>query len=302
VSRFVIVQQPEKGMLRTVRNSSKRDDMTNTWVPRSLCAWVLIAAAVAMPSASKAAEQVGQVVRTSVQVTGQSGALTKGDAIFRNEKIRSNASGTGAFVFADGTKLALGPSSSIVIDEYVYRGGAKVEKLAIGATKGTLRWISGKSESSAYRITTPSGTLGVRGTAFDIFVAPDGLTAVTLLTGAAEFCTSQGCQRLTRRCDVLIARPDGSISRPKGVVRDLGISRRGDDAFPFLSGKAGLPRGFKSNSSCEGLKRASSGPGGRENDARPAPARPAPSPPPSPPTPPSRGDNNPDSTDNAPKQ
>ncbi|MFN4140427.1 MAG: FecR domain-containing protein [Aestuariivirga sp.] len=233
---------------------------------------------VAIPTGAIAAERVGEAVRISVQVSGGGGALATGDAIHRDEKIRSNASGTGAFVFADGTKLALGPNSSIVIDEYVYRSG-KAGKLAIGATKGTLRWISGTSDHSAYRIDTPAGTLGVRGTAFDVYVGPDGLTAVTLLTGAAEFCNARGCQRLTRRCDVLIARPNGDISAPRGIVRDLGIGRRGDDVFPFLSGKAGLPRGFKASSSCAGLGRSVSGPG-RNGPAPPRGiADPAPTPP-----------------------
>jgi hypothetical protein len=229
---------------------------------RSLSIWIFAAVISTIPCAAASAEQVGKVVRASVQVSGQAGALDKGDAIHRNERIRSNASGTGAFLFEDGTKLAVGPNSSIVIDEFVYRGGAKIDKLVIGASRGTLRWISGKSDHSAYRITTPSGALGVRGTAFDVYVGPDGSTAVTLLNGAAEFCTTQRCERLTRRCDYLLARPDGSITKPKGVVRDIGLNRGADDVFPFLTGKAGLPRGFKSNSSCAGMNANASESGG----------------------------------------
>lgn len=245
-------------------------------VVRSLSMWVFAAVFATLPCAVSASEQVGQVVRTSVQVSGQSGALAKGDAIHRNEQIRSNASGTGAFIFQDGTKLAVGPNSSIVIDAFVYRGGGKIEKLAIGASRGTLRWISGKSDHSAYQIRTPSGALSVRGTAFDVYVGPDGVTAVTLLNGAAEFCSARSCERLTRRCDFLLARPDGSITRPKGVVRDLGLNRRADDVFPFLSGKSGLPRGFKSNSSCAGLSANATRPGGsnsrqeRTNNVQPS--------------------------------
>ncbi len=231
-------------------------------VTRSLSMWAIAALIATIPCAVNASEQVGQVVRTSVQVSGQSGALTRGDAIHRNERIRSNASGTGAFIFEDGTKLAVGPNSSIVIDEFVYRGGAKFDKLVIGASRGTLRWISGKSDHSAYQIMTPSGALGVRGTAFDVYVGPDGVTAVTLLNGAAEFCNARGCESLRRRCDFLLARPDGSITRPRGVVRDLGINRRADDVFPFLTGKSGLPRGFKANSSCAGLGVNATGSGG----------------------------------------
>jgi hypothetical protein len=244
--------------------------MVGDRVSRSLSMWAFAAVIATIPCAVSASEQVGQVVRTSVKVSGQSGALAKGDAIHRNERIRSNASGTGAFIFEDGTKLAVGPNSSIVIDEFVYRGGARIEKLVIGASKGTMRWISGKSDSSAYQIMTPSGALSVRGTAFDVYIGPDGLTAVTLLNGAAEFCNARGCERLTRRCDFLLARPDGSITRPKGVVRDLGINRRADDVFPFLTGKAGLPRGFRSNSSCAGLNANASGSGGSSPRQEPA--------------------------------
>ena len=108
-------------------------------------------------------------------------------------------------------------------------------------------------------------------------MAPDGLTAVTLLTGAAEFCTAKGCQRLNRRCDFLIARRDGSITRPKGVVRNLGLDKRGDQVFPFLSGQTGLPRGFKSDSSCAGLSAGvtNGGNGALDDRGNGAPASPA---------------------------
>lgn len=226
---------------------------------RSMFLFPLAAVLATLPCTASAADKVGETVRVSVQVRGDSGALSKGDAIHRDERIRSNASGTGAFIFEDGTKLAVGPNSAIVIDEFVYKGGARVEKLVLGATRGTFRWISGKSDSSAYQIRTPSGALGVRGTAFDVYVGPDGTTAVTLLNGTAEFCTSQGCQRLDRRCEFLLARPNGDITKPKGVVRDIGLNQRAEDVFPFLTGNAGLPRGFRGGSSCAGLDADASG-------------------------------------------
>lgn len=229
---------------------------------RNLFSLVFAVVIATLPSSAGAAERVGEVVRVSVQVSGQAGALGKGDAIHRDERIRSNASGTGAFVLQDGTKLALGPNSSILIDQFIYRGGAKAEKLVIGATKGTFRWISGNSDSSAYQIRTPSGALSVRGTAFDVYIGADGVTAVALLNGSAEFCGRRGCERLTRRCDFLLARPDGSITKPKGVVRDLGINKRAGDVFPFLTGQAGLPRGFKADSTCAGLGDIAPGNGG----------------------------------------
>ena len=200
-----------------------------------------------------AAEKVGVAVDITVQVSGQGGAFARGDAIHRDESIRTNASGVGAFQFVDGTKLAVGPNSTVVIDKYVFAGGDTVKKLTLGATKGTLRWISGKSDHSAYKITTPSGTLGVRGTAFDVYVGANGVTAVTLLSGSAQFCGGSGCQTLQRHCDFIVAKPGGAVTKPRGIVRDIGLPVSGSQAFPFLSGRAGLPRGFRTASSCEGL-------------------------------------------------
>ena len=216
-----------------------------------------------------AAEKVGVAVDITVQVSGQGGAFARGDAIHRDESIRTNASGVGAFQFVDGTKLAVGPNSTVVIDKYVFAGGDTVKKLTLGATKGTLRWISGKSDHSAYKITTPSGTLGVRGTAFDVYVGANGVTAVTLLSGSAQFCGGSGCQTLQRHCDFIVAKPGGAVTKPRGIVRDIGLPVSGSQAFPFLSGRAGLPRGFRNSSSCAGLSSLPAGSNGFGNNSLP---------------------------------
>jgi len=118
---------------------------------RKLALGLIAAGVFALPAQS--AVKVGEAVRISTSVTGQGGALASGDAIHRDERIRSNASGVGAFLFEDGTKLAVGPNSNVVIDNYVYGGGNTVKKLTLGATKGTLRWISGKSSISISAVT-----------------------------------------------------------------------------------------------------------------------------------------------------
>jgi len=219
--------------------------------PRKLFFGLMAAAALAAPAV--AAVKVGEAVDITVSVTGDAGAIAKGGDIHRDERIRTNASGVGAFLFEDGTKLAVGPNSNVVIDNYVYGGGNTVKKLTLGATKGTLRWISGKSGHQAYKIQTPSGTLGVRGTAFDVYVGANGVTAVALLNGSAQFCGASGCQTLNRRCQFIIARPGGEVTRPRGVTRSIGIGVPAAEAFPFLSGRASLPRGFLAGSSCAGI-------------------------------------------------
>ena len=83
--------------------------------------------------------------------------------------------------------------------------------------------------------------------------APNGVTAVTLLNGSAQFCGASGCQTLKRRCEFIVARPGGAVTKPRGITRSTGLGVPASEAFPFLAGAARLPRGFLAGSSCAGL-------------------------------------------------
>ncbi|AIC28986.1 FecR family protein [Rhizobium etli bv. mimosae str. IE4771] len=194
--------------------------------------------------ASPAAEPVGQAVLIKTEVTGQAGPIAVNTSVHRDERIRTSPSGLGQFVFRDGTKLAVGWGSSVVIDKYVFDDTQSVRKLTIKAAKGTFRWVSGNSKSSAYQILTPAGTIGVRGTAFDFYVGPDGTTAVVLLNGAASFCGPGGCRQLQQRCDCVVAKPNGDMTPARrvdpSVLDTLGNLR----ALPFLSGNQRLAGGI----------------------------------------------------------
>ena len=191
-----------------------------------------------------AAEPVGQATLIRTEVSGQAGPIIVNDEVHRDERIRTSQSGLGQFIFRDGTKLAVGWGSSVVIDKYVFDDSDSVKRLSIKAAKGTFRWVSGNSKSSAYQIQTPAGTIGVRGTAFDFYVGPDGTTAVVLLNGAASFCGPGGCRQLQQRCDCVIARPNGNMTDAQPVNRTV-LQRLGNQrALPFLSGNQSLSGGL----------------------------------------------------------
>jgi hypothetical protein len=194
--------------------------------------------------ALRAAEPIGQAVHIETSVTGDGQTLAVKDPVHRDERIRTSQSGLGQFVFRDGTKLAVGWGSSVVIDRFVYDDRNSLKKLTITAAKGTFRWVSGSSKSTAYEILTPAGTIGVRGTAFDFYVGRDGTTAMVLLNGYASFCGSRGCRQLTRRCDCIVASRNGGISDPRRVNRDLLRTLGNTRALPFLSGDQTLTGGL----------------------------------------------------------
>lgn len=200
-----------------------------------------------------AAEPVGEAVRIRTSVTGASGPIAVRDAVHRDERISTSRSGLGQFVFRDGSKLAVGAGSSVVVDKFVFDDSKTVQKLTVAAVKGTFRWISGKSKHSAYEIVTPAGTIGVRGTVFDFYVGGDGTTAMVLLSGAAEFCSQGNCQQLTQRCDCVIARRNGSMTDAHRVNRSILTTLGNQKALPFLSGDQRLSPSFGSMSGSCGL-------------------------------------------------
>lgn len=239
-----------------------------------------IAALTALLSTSVAfaQEQVGQATLVKTAVTGAAGPLAIKSPVYRDERITTSPSGLGEFTFRDGTKFAVGGSSSVVIDRFVFDGSNGFDQLTLNAARGSFRWISGKSKSQAYEIVTPAGTIGVRGTRLDIFVGPGGLTSVVLLEGAAQFCGPNGCQELRRRCDVIVATPGGGVSDPARVDRSIFQSVGTDRAFPFLSGRQRLTRGFYgfASGSCglsgSGPGPQQDGPGGADRPERPEPS------------------------------
>ena len=209
--------------------------------------FALVMAIVCVSAVSAvASEEVGKAVAIVPAVKGAGGALDVGSPIHRDERIVSSKSGLGQFKFRDGTKLAVGPNSSVVIDSFVFDDSNSIKKLTLNATKGTFRWISGSSKSSAYKITTPLGTLGVRGTAFDVYVGSK-IAAVLLLRGELRFCGNNGgCKNLTRRCGILIANSTGVMGNGResqsknavpGVPNEL--------SFPFSTGSKTLTKPFR---------------------------------------------------------
>ena len=245
---------------------------------------VIVALGAALASGPLvAAEKVGEAVLIRTSVTGGSGALATRSPVHRDEQIRTSKTGLGEFLFRDGTKFAIGWNSNVTIDKFVFDDSRTVKNLTIKAAKGSFRWISGGSSSSAYKIKTPAGTIGIRGTAFDFYVGANGTTAVVLFNGSAQFCGRNGCRTLNRRCDIIIATRAG-VQDPRrldqNAIRDLGTQR----ALPFISGSQALSGRFRvPGSGC--LKTAFNQKGAKANASRSTTASPPGAPNPSTPNP-----------------
>lgn len=128
--------------------------------------------------------------------------LSAQDDLFEGQTITTGAQGQVQIVFADDTHMVVGPGSSLIIEKYLMRNGGTASAFAVSALGGTFRFITGKSSKSAYKIDTPTGTIGVRGTRFD-FTVTKKKTDIVLFDGEVTYCPDSGdCKSVKGKCDV----------------------------------------------------------------------------------------------------
>ena len=165
-----------------------------------LAAVVFAAPVTSLDHACATNDDIGSATAITASVTGvladETRTLVTGDPVFRDEALTTSATGVGQFEFHDRTKLAIGPGSTVVLDNFIYQSGASGGKIVINLTAGALRFVTGRADHGAYEIVTPTATIGVRGTAFDLYAGKDGELAVAMLDGAIEVCPKGGVCRL----------------------------------------------------------------------------------------------------------
>ena len=86
--------------------------------------------------------------------------------------------------FIDQTRVDVTQHSKLIIDEFVYDPNSKTGKLSLKASLGTVRYASGqiaKNSATNVKITTPTATIGVRGTDFTMTIDEVGSSTIILL-------------------------------------------------------------------------------------------------------------------------
>jgi hypothetical protein len=164
------------------------------------------------PASAQAPARVGEaaVVKNEVlRVASSTTQINVGDALLRDETVRTGADSATRLVMADSTNLSLGPNATMKLDRTVFDDEHHYRDVAVRLTSGTFRFVTGHSEKAAYKITTPLATIGVRGTILDI-LSQRGQTIVNLQEGAASVCTvTFECIQLTQPGDTAVITVSG---------------------------------------------------------------------------------------------
>jgi len=114
---------------------------------------------------------------------GESKEVEKDLDVFSYDTVKTGKGKVG-IEFIDNTRVDVTEHSKLVIDEFVYDPNTKTGKLSLKAKLGTVRYASGqiaKNSKQNVQITTPTATIGVRGTDFTMTIDEIGSSTIILL-------------------------------------------------------------------------------------------------------------------------
>ena len=99
------------------------------------------------------------------------------DDIYLNDVVQTAANSALGITFIDATTFNLKASTKITIDNYVYEDGGKNNAAIFDVAKGTAAFVAASvAKTGDMKITTPTATLGIRGTT-GLVEVPEGAAA-----------------------------------------------------------------------------------------------------------------------------
>ena len=103
-------------------------------------------------------------------------AATPGARVQLGERLVTGPGSAARVGLRDGTELSLGPDSETDLSEYAFNATTHEGHLLVRLLQGSMRVVTGwlaQVNPGAFRITTPTTVVGVRGTDFIVHVLPD---------------------------------------------------------------------------------------------------------------------------------
>ena len=168
--------------------------------------------------------------------------------VFMGDVVETGSVGEAQIEFRDNTRLVVGSNSRMTIDGFVFDQNNTSRKISMNAAKGAFRFITGNSKKQAYSIRTPTSTIGIRGTRFDLFIAPNGETSFALFEGEARLCSRATgvCRDVQGSCAVVVMPPTGEVLPVRSTQQKADRLRK---LFPYVVSQARLRPEFRVNTS-----------------------------------------------------
>lgn len=195
-----------------------------------LIAFALAALSALLPSTGHA-QTIGRVLLAVGEVFAERGGATRplsaGAAVENRDTIRVGAASNAQIRFSDESVVALRPDTTFRIEEFNYAGRQDgAERAIFNLIAGGMRTVTGlvgRINQKNYEVRTPTSTIGIRGTNYNIV-----------------------------QCDAACSNPDGSRAAPGtyggvydgsiNVGNQAGERTFGNDEFFFVAGPNAQPQ------------------------------------------------------------
>ena len=95
-------------------------------------------------TSSHAQEAIGKATSVRPQAEGShAGPLSGGSTVYSTETVRTGQAGQVDLQFKDNSNLKVGANSSVLLDKFVYDPNRSTGDVAIQATRGSFRFVTG---------------------------------------------------------------------------------------------------------------------------------------------------------------
>lgn len=177
------------------------------------------------------AANVGQVTHTSGLLFALRGqqrlALNQHSNLENGDTIITEKTTYARLKFIDNSEVTLRPNSQFVVHNFQYQPDKPQQDAAqLGLVKGGLRTLTGligkRSTPDSYQMQTPTATIGIRGT--DYQLSYDGIeTRASVNDGRIQISTPQQHLELEKGQAALIRQPQAPIERIPNTTQQPAI-------------------------------------------------------------------------------
>lgn len=192
----------------------------------------------------------------AVDAAGARRRVVAGGSVYPGDVVETGSSTSAVLAFRDDSRLTLGPVTRFRVDSFVFDAqNPKDGRFLVSLLRGSLRALTGligKANTRNVGFTTPTATIGIRGTGLDIDcatdsgcslftwlgtieVTPNGQTALQLLqAGQGLFVGPKEIRPLGSPTLQNLLRPDGVAVDSKQLFAEGAVDDGQEGLFVFV--------------------------------------------------------------------
>jgi hypothetical protein len=187
----------------------------------------------------------------TISGNGQNGTrLARGAILAPGHEIDTRGGGRVVIDLSDGSQVVVLPGSRLVVGDYRNAGSLR-ELLQITLGRIRVRINRFKNKPNPYRIKSPTASIAVRGTEFEVSVELSGETRVIVLEGAVEVASLRDSANplLAEPGRNVVVRPDFTLDFfvPGITTKDAGSNNRTDAGNERITEAANVYARFAQN-------------------------------------------------------